>query len=245
MNLFSRTIASAALVLASGTSFAVVAYPSTMASAWIDWSGLTITTIGFGGGAAPGYSLSESGDYVSASNEYDYDSDTAGDWTTGTSAMVTSSDASAMTTASGLSAMAAGSLSAGYAYADANRYGSIDVTGGPGLLIVTVPYQLEISGNASDIVNAYASIGLYNQTSGSGGDGWDYLGDWSTALGASGMQFADGYLSASVYVLDGDMVTLNAWVDAEVTTVVPLPAAAWMFGAAVLAFAGVSARRRV
>jgi hypothetical protein len=251
MNTIHRALIAAGLMVTATAASAAVTFPAT-ASASIDWSGLTISTIGLGG-TAPGYTLNEGSDYASV-DYWDYgagygDYDSAPDWSTGTSASASGSgwSATAMTTASTLSA----EVSGGSGFEDwvsANRDGSIDITGGPGLLVVSVPYSLEISYDTLEggLASAWASIALYNETSGSSGYGDGNIGWWDDEEG-SVFDMADGFISASVYVEDGDSVMLDGWVQAEASAGVvatPLPAAAWMFGAAVIAFGGMASRRR-
>jgi hypothetical protein len=76
--------------------------------------------------------------------------------------------------------------------------------------------------------------------SGTGLSTASFLGLFATANNKPSPIF--GVISIGAYSLDGLKPTPNNWV-AE-TTAVPIPAAAWLFGSALLGLAGLGYRRR-
>ena len=224
------------------------------ASATMDWSGLTIEFLPNG----LGYSLSDEHSSVTK-NQPIFDSDSVFDWTTplsltesngviSTSVNATVGTVSAITEIQGdtgalLSLFGDLGISQQYqSFSDASRSARLAISGGPGLLIVTVPVMVFASLTDSDnalepdaFANARLNIG---KVGGAGSFSSVARGACFEGECGEGGLYSD-FLVAALRVQDGDVVTLQGDVFTEldlfysVPAPVPLPPALWLLGSAV------------
>lgn len=226
------------------------------ATAWLDWSQFQVDFV-----SATGTLFEDSSDvYAEMVAPGGFligdDSDYTPDWATPIDAAVSYDDG---TSQAAVSAAAAGSeLSAqvnftsplasylfdqGESWANANRYGTIEVASG-GLLMITVPYSVVAATDDADtFASAWVSLDAYRESA-PGVYAYSYssaeaYAEWGYAPSPSDA----GTLALALSVEAGDIVHLygEADVDAWVTAPVPLPPAVWLLGGGV----ALLLRRRV
>lgn len=219
-----------------------VALSASAASAFIDWSTFKITAINLGSGM-PDYSLSDK--YTEVDVEVDaldnWQYDFENDWTSFISVSLGGSNAMANES----QMLASTQTSYGYGLASVDRHATI-VISGSGLLLFTADYEISaaIDGQAYDYafagVNFWADIFSQN--------GLETMSA-SSFLELEPFGFADQVnrrktLGLAFLVNDNDTILFSANSFANVTAV-PVPAAVWLFGSALICLISVGRRRAI
>lgn len=219
------------------------------ASASIDWSNLTI---GFFPGSLS-YTLADQSTSTSVSGTAGNDYDGVFDWTTAIGSSVSNANinASADADASALNAALTMTDDGFYAYQNAQsyRYGTINITGGPGILFVSAPATGAVSivdwtAEYVPYVSAYSYLQLskFNQNL------YSYSQLFlSTCSGCELTESSDeGTLVVAISVTDGDQVQFygasNAFAQIGEPTVVPVPGAVWLLGSALVGLGALKRR---
>ncbi|MBU2571469.1 MAG: VPLPA-CTERM sorting domain-containing protein [Gammaproteobacteria bacterium] len=217
-----------------------VALSASAASAFLDWSTFNITAIDLGSGI-PDYSYSDK--YTEVDVEVDalhnWQYDFENDWTSPISVSLGGSNAQADES----QMLASTQTSYGYGLASVDRHATIEINGS-GLLLFTADYDISavIDGQSGDYafagVNFWADIfsqnGLETMTT-------------SSFLELETFGFADQEsksktLGLAFLVNDGDTILFSANSFANVTAV-PVPAAVWLLGSALIGLISVGRRR--
>lgn len=219
-----------------------VALSASAASAYLDWSTFKITAIDLGSGK-PNFSYSdkftEVDVEVDAFHNWQYDFEN--DWTSSISVSLGGSNAQA----DGSQMLASTQTSYGYGFASVDRHATIEISGS-GLLLFTADYDISavIDGQSGDYafagVNFWADIfsqnGLESMTA-------------SSFLELESFGFADQEsksktLGLAFLVNDGDTILFSANSYAHVAAV-PVPAAVWLLGSALVGLISVGRRRAI
>lgn len=246
------------MALAAALSLpAPAALAASTASASLDWSQFQIQTllgdVTFGSaeelytGVYSGLDTSNPNYSVLVS-----DNDGASDWTSTLSASVsdaTFGNANSSANANTLSVSATSNYSNYSANSYAYRFGDFNFTG-TGIVKISVPYTLEVSSdntNPNQLGSAYASAYITATFSSNGfsenTNKFASLYDdfWNEAASRS------GFLNM-LFEIDGDaQLTLSGSASTSVTgaTAVPVPAAMWLMGSAVLGIVTLGRRKPV
>lgn len=206
-----------ALLFNTGTALS-----ASSASAWIDWNTFEITAVDLGSGA-PSYSL-------------------LGEWTSGASSSLP--ELNAVADGSQLLVSAPTSNSWSNDYGSAYRTATFEVNG-YGLLLFTADYAISaaIDGHPDD--NAYAEVKF--------GAGYDSPNAYDF-INAKSYFFLEGWrssadqisksktLALALLVNGKDIISFRADSNVRVNAV-PVPAAVWLFGSALVGLISVGRRR--
>lgn len=219
-----------------------VALSASAASAFIDWTSFKITAIELGSGL-PDYSLSYKFTEVEveadAVDNWQYDFEN--DWTSSTSVSLGGANAGA----DELQLLSSTQTSYGYGWASVDRQATIQIIGS-GLLLITADYNISamIDGQPGDYafagVNFWADIysenGLETMTASS------FLELESS--GIADQESKSKTLGLAFLVNDGDTILFSANSFAYVAAV-PVPAAVWLLGSALIGLISVGRRRAI
>ena len=215
------------------------ALSASSASAWIDWNTFTITALDLGSGL-PSYSLSDEYTNVSANEPSNWQYDYAYDWTSSISASLAGANAKA----DGSQLLASAQTSYGWSNAYAYRSATLQVNGS-GLLLFRAVYVLNaaIDGHPGDYADASVSFGADIDSQ----NGWESTSTYSSLYldgwwGSADQASKSKTLALALLVNDGDRINFHAQSSANVNAV-PVPAAVWLLGTALVGLISVGRRR--
>jgi len=227
------------------------------ASAVIDWSTFKITPIDIGQGL-PTLTWNNQNDSGYAGNCCSGISENASNWSTGTlataSAATSSSSSSASASTSANQIKADTSINGTFPYqslyfnSHSQRSGNFTVQGS-GLFLFQANYSLAEDAGTGSNASANSSVSFYlNSTNGGGGGGGGVVGQtFNRYLNSGSLPIAEsGILAVALAFNDGWTGNFSAGTSTSVSSYdyggggsVPLPAAFWLFGSALLGVASL------